>query len=88
MADHQRAVQLLTRNIAVEIGDDAVEYARLQIGPGIIPAKTVDLHQDDAVGLGQFGCNIVPHRARGGEAGDQDHRTALAHGDDRNVRQA
>ena len=87
MPDDQRLLQLLRRDIAVEIGDDPIEHAGLEIGPGIVAAKAIDLHQDDTVLRGKRGRDAVPHRARRSETGDEDDRAALAHRHDRDMRQ-
>ena len=60
----------------MEIGDDAFEDPGLQVFARRVATETVDLDQQDPVGLGQGRRKIVPHRARAGEAGDQDHRLA------------
>ena len=85
MADDRRALKLVLGDIAVEIGDRAVDHAGLRIGARRIAAKAVELNQIDGVMFGDCRRNPVINRARARQAGNQDHRAAFAHRGDRNV---
>ena len=86
MADHRGACDLFLGDQRVQVRDHAVQHARRQIRPRCIAAEAVDLHHIDTMGLRKARHHAVPHRARGGQAGDQDDRAALAGRHDRDMR--
>ena len=67
---------------------DVSEVAESEHLAGRVAAEAIDLDQIHAVLFREFRRDPVPHRTRGSEAGDQDHRrTPAAERGDRNMRQ-
>ena len=61
MADDAHASEAVRGKVAVEVLDDPGEDAGLEIGPGVVAAKAVDLDQDDLMVPGELRSDPVPH---------------------------
>ncbi len=79
MADHAHGPQPLRSDVVAEVGNNAVEYARLEVCAWIVATKPIDLDEQHEVLLREFRCDSAPDVAGGRQPRNEHHGRPRTH---------